>query len=363
MREASYEVGEPELPLPGRQEALMELETRIPQLQERTRTAVHGIGKIWQPTDFLPNFSEQDRACAEIRAIQRSARNLSPELLVVLVGDTVTEEGLPLFTSRLFTIHGLPSDETGDVHSHPGNLQRWFNQWTAEEHRHGTLLSTYLRLTGRVDMGAFERTVQLFLEDGMDLRAGNDPYTGFVYTSFQELATQRSHANVAKIANTQGDPLLAKICGQIASDEAYHAKAYIAFVRIFFERDPNGMMHALRDMLERGIVMPAHNMREVDPSGKVLRPGETYEYFSNVAQQLGVYTAKDYAKISAQLLEEWNVGRCSGNQWEALPFSGLSADGRDAQQEILRRQQIIQRLAARDRTKAVPPHETSWLVK
>ena len=151
-----------------------------------------------------------------------------------------------------------------------------------------------------------------------------------------------------------GNPLLAKICGQIAQDEGYHAQVYIQFVRTFFEKDPDGMMQALWQMLQRGIVMPAHNMREVDPNGNVLRPGETYEYFSNIAQQLGVYTAKDYAAISARLLTEWNI--------RTVPFPGLSDAGREAQQKILRRQKALDLMATRDRKKEIPQRRTSWLV-
>ena len=352
-----------ESPLPNRAEALAELERHIPVLQEKTRTAMTGIGKIWQPSDILPDFRHDEKAFEEIRAIQRRARGLSPELLMVLIGDTVTEEGLPLFTSRLFTLHGLPANESGDVHPHGGNLQQWFNGWTAEEHRHGELLKMYLRMTGRVDMVGFERTVQLFLEDGLDVKIDGDPYKGFVYTSFQELATQRSHLNVAKLAKKQGDPYLAEICGQIASDEGHHARAYIAFVRKFFEHDPDGMMLALRDMFASGITMPAHNMREVDPNGNVLQPGKTFEYFSAVAQQLGVYTAKDYAEISAHLIGEWKVGTKNGDAWEALPFEGLSEDGREAQQKILRQQRIVEKLASKDRKTTVPEHESSWVVR
>lgn len=350
--------------LPGRRESLSLLETRIPGMAEQTRTQMRGIAKVWQPSDFLPQFDDQEKAFEEIRALQRRARTLPPELLVVLAGDTVTEEGLPHFASRLFTIQGLPSGADRDVYTHPGNLQKWFNSWTAEEHRHGVLLNSYLRMSGRIDMGAYERTVQLFLEDGFDVKTGTDPYKGFVYTSFQERATQRSHANVARLAKAAGDPHLARICGQIAADEGYHGKAYSAFVRTFFESDPNGMMVALNDMMQAGIVMPAHNMREVDPSGAVLQPGKTYEYFSNVAQQIGVYTTKDYADISAEILEDWGVGKRGTDGWEVLPFAGLNDQGLEAQAKILKRQRVVDRMSERRGKKTeVQPYDTSWLVR
>ncbi len=348
--------------LPNRREALAELDSVIPTLGTKTRTALAGVDKIWQPQDFLPDFSKQELAFSEIQQIQRQAKTLSPELLTVLIGDTVTEDGLPLFTSRLFTMQGLPSATDGDVHAHKGNLQKWIGQWTGEEHRHGDLLKSYLQYTGRVDMAAFQRTVQLFLEDGLDIQTGNDPYKGFVYTSFQELATQTSHANVARLAQQSGDHLLAKICGQIASDENYHAKAYIEFVRLFFQRDPNAMMVAMKDMFEQGIVMPAHNMREVETSGRVQDPGEMYGYFSSIAQKIGVYTAKDYARISGHLIGNWGVGKKKDEKWEAQPMTGLTEEGLQAQDDILRRQSVIERIASRDRNIVLPDYQTSWLV-
>ncbi|TSC79588.1 MAG: acyl-[acyl-carrier-protein] desaturase [Candidatus Peregrinibacteria bacterium Gr01-1014_25] len=351
--------------LPGRRESLALLDANIPTLAEKTRTQINGIAKTWQPDDFLPNLTNAEVAFEDIRAIQRQARSLPPELLVVLVGDAITEDGLPLFTSDLFTVRGMPSGKKQEGGHGPGdNLKQWFRRWTAEEHRHGALLDAYLRLTGRVDMGAFERSVQLFLEDGLDVHADGDPYKGFVYTSFQELATQRSHANVARLAHAHGNPLLARICGQIAADEAYHARAYIAFVRTFFQRDPDNMMQALQEMLRRGIVMPAHNMREVDPSGNVLQPGQTYAYFSNVAQQTGVYTTRDYASISASLLRDWNVGQQNDEgRWTATDFPGLLEGGHAAQQKILRLQGVIERLASSDRSQPIEPRDTSWLIK
>ena len=361
--ETSSSASEDFEPLPGRRESLQELDRRIPDMTQKTRTTMAGVEKVWQPSEFLPDFSRQEEAFEQVRSLQTQTRALPPEVLAVLIGDAVTEEGLPTFTSRLFTTYGLPTGPKGDVHVHDGNLQKWFREWTSEEHRHGVLLNAFLRLSGRVDMPAYERTVQLFLKDGMDIEIGNDPYCGFVYTSFQELATQRSHANVAKLATQNQNPILAKICGQIASDEGYHAKAYIEFVRIIFERDPDQMMRALQQMTERGVVMPAHNMREVDKTGKLLQPGETFSKFSDVAQQIGVYTSKDYAEISGHILSQWKVGQRTEAGWQPLPVPGLGDEGMAAQHAILKRQRIIEKMVDRQKQKEPQKHEWSWLIE
>lgn len=349
--------------LPGRAESMRVLEARLSDITSAVRFGARSAAEMWQPTNFLPRFENLDAAIADIAEIQRQSRLLSSELLVVAIGDTVTEDGLPKFVPPLFAMQGLPTTASGDPYTQTGRLQAFFRRWSAEEHRHGQVLQNFLRFSGRVNMEEYERTVQLFLEDEMDLGTGNDPYKMFVYTSFQELATQYSHKNVARLAAESGSPMLAKISGMVAADEGRHAAAYSAFVEIFFQTDPNGMMIALRDMFRRGIVMPAHNMREVDASGSILQPGETYEFFSNVAQQLGVYTAKDYAAISGRLLQQWKVAQKTGDEWAALPFQGLNPEAVEAQQHIVRQQKLLEKIAQRDRTKPLPDRQTSWLVQ
>ncbi|TSC58044.1 MAG: fatty acid desaturase type 2 [Candidatus Peregrinibacteria bacterium Greene0416_19] len=338
----------------NRADTMRELDARLGQMRAYLRTDIHGITQAWQPADYLPSFANQHRAFGRIRAIQAQMQDLPPELLTVLIGDTLTEEGLPDFTAELAGLNALPPS---------GHLHRWFRGWAGEEQRHQKVLANLLWLSGRVDMKAYEQSVQLFLQDGVDLGIDRDPYRGFVYTSFQELATQRSHANVAKLANKCGNPVVAEVCGQVAADEGHHAQAYMEFVRVFFELDPDGMMCAVRDMWQRLITMPAHHMREVDPSGKVLPPGATFAYFSAVAQKTGVYTVADYAQISARLLEAWKVAQRNAGRWEALPVPGLGPEGNVAQQQILCRQRVIERVATSRRKVVVPEHALTWILK
>ena len=68
----------------------------------------------------------------------------------------------------------------------------------------------------------------------MDPKTDNDPYLGFVYTSFQERATKVSHGNTARHAAEAGDATLAQICGAIAADESRHEIAYTRIVDEFF---------------------------------------------------------------------------------------------------------------------------------
>ena len=73
-----------------------------------------------------------------------------------------------------------------------------------------------------MNMKAVDVTVQNLIGSGMDPKTENNPYLGFIYTSFQERATKISHGNTARHALEYGDDTLAKICGLIAADEGRH---------------------------------------------------------------------------------------------------------------------------------------------
>ena len=47
----------------------------------------------------------------------------------------------------------------------------------------------------------------------IDIGTGSDPYRNFIYTSFQELATNVSHRRTATLAKEYGNKLLSKMCG------------------------------------------------------------------------------------------------------------------------------------------------------
>ena len=54
-------------------------------------------------------------------------------------------------------------------------------------------------------MKSIEVTIQNLIGSGMDPKTENNPYLGFVYTSFQERATKISHGNTARHALEYGD--------------------------------------------------------------------------------------------------------------------------------------------------------------
>ncbi len=250
----------------------------------------------WQPSELLP-FSDSPEFFEEIKEIQEVAREMEYDLWAVLIGDTITEEALPTYESWLMKVEGV--DQEGR-----NGWSKWIRAWTAEENRHGDLLNKYLYLSGRVNMRAMEISTQYLINDGFDIGTGTDPYKNFVYTSFQEMATNISHRRVASLSKQSGNTRLAKICGIIASDEARHANAYMDFFARIFKLDPSEAMLAFEDMMRKKIVMPAHFLRE---SGGAI--GDLFSHFSDAAQRIGVYTTYDYIEILETLLERWHINK------------------------------------------------------
>jgi len=299
------------------------------------------VEKSWQPQDFLPEPSS-DGFYDEVKELRERAKEIPDEYFVCLVGDMVTEEALPTYQTMLNTLDGV-RDETG---ASPTTWAVWTRAWTAEENRHGDLLNKYMYLTGRVDMKQIEKTIQYLIGSGMDPGTENNPYLGFLYTSFQERATFISHGNTARHAKEYGDLKLAQICGTIAADEKRHETAYTKIVEKLFEIDPDYTVMAFADMMRKKITMPAHLMYD----GK---DNNLFEHFSAVAQRLGVYTAKDYADILEFLVQRWKVA----------DLTGLSGEGRRAQDFICTLAPRIRRLdeRAQARAKQGPVIPFSWI--
>ena len=317
-----------------RLEVMQTIEKRVDSFLEQYLIPAE---QTWQPTDFLPD-SQGENFFEEVKKIRGEAQELGYDFWVVLVGDTITEEALPTYESWLMDVEGV------DQHARNG-WSKWVRHWTAEENRHGDVLNKYLYLSGRVNMKEIEVTTQHMIADGFDIGTGRDPYKNFVYTSFQELATNISHKRVGQLAKKKGNPMLAKMCNIIAGDEMRHHLAYREFVKIIFDYDPSEMMIAFADMMKRKIVMPAQFVRE---SGDHI--GSAFENFSNAAQRLGVYTTFDYINILDRLNQYWEIDK----------IRELNDKGEKARDYLVRLPERLKRISERMSTPQ-DPHIFKWV--
>lgn len=269
-------------------------------VRENLGTLLKTVEESWQPSDFLPDMASPAWS-DQITSFRDRAKTIPEDLLVVLIGDMVTEEALPSYQTWLNKLRGV-TDESGTGDS---AWAQWSRGWTAEENRHGDLLNRYLYLSGRVNMRAVETTIHHLIKNGFNPQTENDPYLGFIYTSFQERATKISHRNVAKLAARAGEEKLQEICGLIAGDEARHEKAYKFFMEKVFEVDAAEAVRSFATMMKRKIAMPAVLMDDTEDH-------QMFNKFSNVAQRIGVYTVRDYADIIDDLVKHWAIANIKG---------------------------------------------------
>jgi acyl-[acyl-carrier-protein] desaturase len=296
------------------------------------------VNQAWQPTDYLPDLTGEDWR-EQIAAFREPAKQLTDEVLVVLVGDMVTEEALPNYA---ISLNYIAEDFEG---ASPEPWAKWMRGWVAEENRHGDLLNAFLRLTGRVDMRAVETTIHHLIAEGFSPRTHHDPYAGLIYTSFQERATKISHANVARLAAGNGDENLSRICRKIAGDESRHELFYTRMMGEVMNQDPAQAILVFRDMMRRVIAMPGRLMTD----GK--NP-DLFDQFATVAQRLGVYTVQDYIDVLDHLIATWGVA--------SLPVSGPAAA---AQEFLCTLGQRLAKIAEATAKKQLPkpPLACSWI--
>ena len=308
---------------------------------EENLSLLKEVPDSWQPSDVLPDMVTESWH-EGIRQLRDQSRGVPDEVLVVLVGNTVTEEALPAYQTMINRHPGV-ADQTGTADN---PWARWTRGWTAEENRHGEILSRYLYLSGRVDMHAFEITTQHLIRNGFDPKTDNDPYKGLIYTSFQERATKVSHGNTARLANDSGDPTLGKICALVTGDESRHEEAYKRFVGKIMEVDPSEAVQAFAQIMKNTVTMPARLMADGVAT-------DLFSQFSAVAQRIGVYTMRDYADIIEHLVVYWNIPS----------LSGLTGETARAQDYLGTLAQRYRKLAERAHTQAADaaPHPFSWI--
>jgi acyl-[acyl-carrier-protein] desaturase len=274
--------------------------------------------ELWFPFDLLAPEPGTDPDAHRTQMIER-VKGFPDACRAAIALNTLTEEGLPHF-------HRLLATHLGD----DSHWRAWNNLWTAEEDRHGAVLSDYMRDTFAVDQRKLEELKFEYIKSGFHPEWDKDPYRVFAYTTLQERATQISHANTGKLMG-EYEPVIGTILRKVAMEEARHFSFYRRIFTEILARDPN---EALRSA---SLVMPAIDMPGITIPG--------FKEFAEVIRRSGIYGPRDYLAIVQNQIAHWKI--------EAI--DGLDDIGRKAQERILeipaRLRRIAELMEARSRAK------------
>ncbi len=297
--------------LGDRIEVLRDLEGVVADLMARHEEK----RELWFPEDLLgpPPGQDPDQHEDDLRA---RAAGIPDHARAALALNLLTEEGLPHF-HRVLAVHL----------GHDSVWREWTNLWTAEEDRHGAILSAYARTTRIFDQRRLEQLQFEYLRRGFDPQWDQDPYRVFVYTTLQERATQQSHAQTGKVV-AEYEPLLGEALNRVATEEARHFTFYRTVFEEVLRRDPDGALQAA------SLVMPAIDMPAVAMPG--------FKEFAEVIRRSGIYGPRDYLRIVQEQIRAWRV--------ETL--TGLGEAGRRAQERILEVPDRLRRIADLMETRA-----------
>ncbi|MEP6473395.1 MAG: acyl-ACP desaturase [Gemmatimonadota bacterium] len=274
-------------------EVLRDLEPKVEELMaahERKRP-------LWYPEDLLGPGPDES-ADEHTLQLRKRAEGIPDHIRAALALNLLTEEGLPHF-------HRLLAVYLGD----DSHWRHWNNLWTAEEDRHGAVLSNYGRDTRLFNQRILEQMQFNYIRNGFHPGWDSDPYRVFVYTTVQERATQTSHSETGRLA-AEYEPALGEVLRNVATEEARHFQFYRTVFEEILKRDPDQALHSA------SFILPSIEM-----------PGASMPHFRDIAdviRRAGIYGPRDYLKIVQEQIEYWKI--------ESL--TGLNELGRKAQEKI-----------------------------
>jgi acyl-[acyl-carrier-protein] desaturase len=291
------------------QDILLELGTKVEQLLERHLETT----KEWFPHEHIPHSRGRDiepghqwtDADADLNGHQ-----LTPEVRSALYVNLLTEDNLPYYFRTVESIFGAE-----------GAWGEWVRRWTAEEGRHSMVIYGYLAATQAVDLVELERGRMAQVSLG-ETPAPESLTEAFVYLALQELATRISHRNTGL---QMGDPVGYEVMKRVCGDENLHQLFYRDLAAAAVEVDPNRMMISMEKQV-REFSMPGTGI-----------PGFV-EHSKRIAKA-GIY--------DLQIHHEQILAPVVMRQWDAPNITGLSGEGAEAQEKLMKRMATSQRVATR----------------
>lgn len=290
-------------------EIIFELTPVIEQLLERHLATT----KEWFPHEHVPHGRgrdfEQGHEWSEAD-VDLDGHTLTPEVRSALYVNLLTEDNLPYYFRTVESMFGRE-----------GAWGEWVRRWTAEEGRHSMVIYGYLAATRAIDLVELERGRMAQVSLG-ETPSPASLHEGFVYLALQELATRISHRNTGL---QMGDPVGYDVMKRVSGDENLHQLFYRDLATAAVEADPNTMMIAMEKQV-RSFAMPGTGIPDFDRHAALIA-------------QAGIY--------DLQIHHEQILAPVVLRQWDAANISGLSGDGAQAQEKLMKRMAQSERVAKR----------------
>lgn len=269
------------------------------------------VAEEWHPHDYVPwsegkNFAYLDKdANKKLEHLNLNGQDWEP--VQSKLGETaraamyvnlLTEDNLPSYHREIATVFGRDSA-----------WGEWVGQWTAEEHKHGTAMYSYLMVTRAIDPVAYEKARMQHMKAGYD-SGDKTPLEAISYVTMQELATRIAHRNTGLESRKDGDELAEHLLARIAADENLHMLFYKNLGEKALEIAPNEMMRAIHKEVT-GFQMPgAASIPEFDKHAKTIAKAGIYD----VPLHLNL--------VLKPTLKKWKI-------WEREDLRGDGAAARD----------------------------------
>jgi acyl-[acyl-carrier-protein] desaturase len=256
------------------------------------------IAEEWHPHDFVPWGDGENYMYLGGQDWEPVQSKLGETARAAMHVNLLTEDNLPSYHREISSLFGRES-----------GWGKWVGQWTAEEHKHGTAMYSYLMVTRGIDPVAYERARMQHMKLGYD-SGDMSPLEGISYVRMQELATRISHRNTGTQSRMDGDVLAEKLLARIAKDENLHMIFYRNLGTAALEIAPNEMMQAI-----------TKKVIDFQMPGAASIP-EFWEKAIVIAEA-GIYDLDIHAnKVIKPTLDQWNI-------WKREDLTGEGAAARD----------------------------------
>ncbi len=294
------------------------------------------VEKIWQPADVLPNLEGPDWR-DQLEAFRAETDKLSDGFMVVAAFHGVTEEGLPSYQTGINRFEAFKDQSGSDMTP----IAKFVRAWTAEERRHLQSITTFLKLSGRIKMREYEKSVQSLIRNGLNpggidgTYAELNPIAFGIYVSVQEEQTEDASVDAGLIAQKEGSPTGYRMFTNIGSDERRHASFYQGIMDKVVEAAPGDSMIEFNKLISKknGIAMPGALVTSgEDPESD---PTDLFKNLVRVEVSMGGYTPAESVNTLEKLIKRW--------KFDTLKVSGEAAD---AQENIFKELGKIKRKAA-----------------